>query len=294
MVRTEKSGCGAVELGAACLELRQWQKRAEQKGFVLPTGYGKLDKYLGGGLLPGGLYVIGARPAMGKTQFGLNLANKLCEGKGTGLIISMEMTTVQITARLLGIHSGLSAGRILMQSRDLTQEEWQKLNRGSSELLKRKLAIADGVSTLPEIETTARSIPGLTFLVIDYLGLIRSPGSRASRYEKLTEISGDLKRLAKRLGIPILLLAQLNRELAGRTDHRPQLSDLRDTGAVEQDADAVLLLHREDYYRKKSEETKVDDTTPVLLEVLLAKNRFGPTGTINMSFYLKPGRILNG
>lgn len=261
------------------------EQRENGKRNVIPTGYKNLDKALGGGFLRGGLYVIAARPGMGKTTFGLNIADNMQE---PALFISLEMSGNQITARRIARISDIPSNRILMGD-DLTEDEYRRIGTASNALYGSKVFMNRRmVAKVSEIGTMARCIKDLSLVVVDYIGLVKPEREGANRYEMVTEISGALKRLAMSLDVPILALAQLNREAESRKDKKPKLSDLRDSGAIEQDADGVLLLYRQDYY---DEEEEKDTGCPSLVECNIAKNRHGETGLVRFNGYLDISRF---
>lgn len=247
---------------------------------VVSTGYNSLDNALGGGLVDGGLYILGARPGCGKSTLGLSIAEKVAAAGTPVLFISLEMPVVQLTARRLAAETGVSTTRILLHS--LSDAENQMIADAMDKLHARQLFFnQERRATVSSIGVQARQVKHCGLVVVDYLGLIQhSPGK--SLYERVTETSNSLKRLALSLNIPILCLAQLNRELEGRKGP-PRLSDLRDSGAIEQDADGVLLLHRPQYEDKNG---------PTPLVVSVAKNRHGPAGSeLLFNWYLNNGRI---
>ena len=261
----------------------------ENGGGFVPTGFRRLDELLGGGLLNSGLYVLAARPGVGKTTFALDIADKIAES-GNVLFVSLEMDLNQLTAKRMSRISRVPASRILMQK--LTQAEREQIAGACSELCSHKLSVnLKPSATVDDIANMARRIKGLRCIVVDYFGLIRPLNLRSSRYEAMTDISGALKTPSRSLKVPVLVLAQLNRENMKRVDKRPNLSDLRDTGALEQDADGVIFLHRPDYYESKEEETQTDVTRPVLLQIILEKNRHSATGVCEAAFYLATGVI---
>lgn len=259
--------------------------RTRGKRNVVPSGYPKLDGLLGGGFLNSGLYIIAARPGMGKTTFALNIADQL---GGKVLFVSLEMSTEQITAKRLSRLSGLPSSALLMRDK-LSDADWQKVASAASALAKSGLVINRKMgATVAEIGLMARSVKGLTAVVVDYLGLIRS-NVKGARYEQVTQISADLKQLAISLDVPVLALSQLSRASEQRQDKRPGLSDLRDSGSIEQDADAVLLLYRSDYYEHSESKQQ---WTPSPVECVVAKNRHCKTGQVNFDAYLAACRIV--
>lgn len=259
--------------------------REAGKKNVLPSGFPNLDKVLGGGFLRGGLYIIAARPGMGKTTVALNLADNFTGGV---LFVSLEMSPEQLTAKRLARETGIPSNRLLM-GKGLSDDEYIKICSASSKLSGSGLTVNRRMgATVAEIAVMARSVHNLSAVVVDYIGLIQQKGA-GSRYEAMTEISGALKRLAISLNVPIIALAQLNRAAETRNDKRPSLADLRDSGAIEQDADGVLLLYRADYYQK--EKPTQNAWTPSLIECEVAKNRHAATGKTYFDGYLAVSRI---
>lgn len=249
--------------------------------------YKYIDRVLGGGLLNSGFYLLAGRPGMGKTTLGLNIVRKVAKRGLPVLFVSLEMSKEQITQKLLALETGLSTqelvGKMDAQAVDRVTEAATQIH-GLPLTLNRKPG-----ATVSDIANMARAVKGLAMICVDYVGLIEPDNKQVKRYEGVSQVSRDLKRLALRLNIPILGLAQLNREVTGRTDKRPVISDLRDSGGLEQDADGIILLHRPDYY---DPEYKHDPVTPVILEATIAKNRHGPTGKVTLDYYLTNGRIL--
>lgn len=259
---------------------RQDVDEGKSSGFI-QTGYRDIDNMLGGGLLCSGMYIMAARPGMGKTSMALNIADRVAERAGPVLFVSLEMDTEQIMAKRISRLCGVPSNRLLMGK--LTDQEARKMAEGTSKASQINMFInRKPAATVDDIASMARKVRGLKLIVVDYIGKI-SPGNRknAGRTEYMTEISGDLKTMARMFHVPVLALCQLNREVEKRTNREPQLSDLRDTGAVEQDADGVIFLYREDYY---SEKRGVDQFAPSPLEVILEKNRHGATGRCEMAF----------
>lgn len=253
----------------------------------IKTEYKYIDRVLGGGLLNSGFYLLAGRPGMGKTTLGLNIVRKVAKKGLPVLFVSLEMSKEQITQKLLALETGLSTqelvGKMDAQAVDRVTEAATQIH-GLPLTLNRKPG-----ATVSDIANMARAVKDLAMICVDYVGLIEPDNKQAKRYEGVSQVSRDLKRLALRLNIPILGLAQLNREVTGRADKRPVISDLRDSGGLEQDADGIILLHRPDYY---DPEYKHDPVTPVILEATIAKNRHGPTGKVTLDYYLTNGRIL--
>ncbi len=260
-------------------------REAGKRNFT-SSGFPKLDKILGGGFLNGGLYIIAARPGMGKTTVGLNLADNF---PGGVLFVSLEMSDNQITAKRVARVTGIPSNRLLSGS-DLTDREYEKICAATSKISESGVTANRRMgATVAEIAVMARSIHNLSAVIVDYLGLVQHKGAK-NRYEAITEISGALKRLAISLKVPVIALAQLNRAAETRSDKRPSLADLRDSGSIEQDADGVLLLYRADYYQKA--EKPKDYWEPSLIECEVAKNRHAATGKVNFNGYLALSRIV--
>lgn len=253
----------------------------------IKTEYKYIDRVLGGGLLNSGFYLLAGRPGMGKTTLGLNIVRKVAKKGLPVLFVSLEMSKEQITQKLLALETGLSTqelvGKMDAQAVDRVTEAVTQIHDLPLTLNRKTDA------TVSDIANMARAVKGLALICVDYVGLIEPDDKRAKPYEGVSQVSRDLKRLAMRLNIPILGLAQLNREVTGRSDKRPLISDLRDSGRLEQDANGIILLHRPDYYDPNY---KHDGISPVILEVDIAKNRHGPTGKVTLDYYLTNGRIL--
>lgn len=254
------------------------------------TGFYDLDKQLGGGMFRQGMYVVGARPGMGKTTLALNIAENIASADKPVLFVSLEMSRVQIISKRIAMASLLSYTDIMTGR--LRDYELKTADSILDRVITRPFAMTDKSSmTVAEILRAAKQVDGLQAVVVDYLGLVRpsEEAQKKPRYEQITEISAGLKAMAKSLDIPVLVLAQLNRESTNRAGSRPQLTDLRDSGAIEQDADAVVLLHRKDYY----EAVKDDYTAPDIeeIELIVAKNRHANTGVVKLEWHGKTGKI---
>lgn len=262
------------------------EKLAESKGEVtgLPTGWYDLDK-LTAGLHENQFMIIAARPAMGKTAFALNLATNVAINTGkTVALFNLEMGAEQLASRIIS-----SLGQIegyKLQTGKLLNEDWKRVSEAISQLENTNIFIDDtpGI-TIGEIRAKCRRLAssekGLSLVIIDYLQLI-SGGKNygANRQQEVSDISRALKTLAMELHIPVIALAQLSRAVEGREDKRPLMSDLRESGSIEQDADIVSFLYRDDYYNK---EARNDDNTSIS-ELIIAKHRNGPTATIELLF----------
>lgn len=252
----------------------------------LSSGFAKFDN-ITSGFQKGDFIIIAARPSMGKTAFVLNIAkNVSLGGHKTVAFFSLEMPKSQLVQRLL-CSTALIDSQKLRTGRLTTQKEWANLASAAGVLMDAPLYIDDtsGV-TAAEIRSKSRRLKaekGLDLIIIDYLQLMQSRGSRAgdSRQQEISEISRSLKSLARELNVPVIALSQLSRSVESRQDHRPFLSDLRESGSLEQDADMVAFLYREAYYNK---ELEADDARRNLTEIILAKNRNGPVGTVEMYF----------
>lgn len=270
----------------------------------LPTGFDYLDELLSG-LQPEEMMILAARPSMGKTAIALNIAEQLAFGGSTPWqhkkdavpvavgVFSLEMSRGALTQRLLSSRSGVDSSKL--RSGQVTDGEWEKLQRASGELAEAKIIIDDtpGMTVLA-LRAKARRMKqrhDIQCIVIDYLQLLTSPGSaRESRQVEVSEISRSIKALARELKVPVICLAQLNRGAEQREGNRPRMSDLRESGSIEQDADVVALLHRESYYHRG--DPAWDPTNPEfdednreklnMTELIIAKQRNGPTGTVKL------------
>jgi len=265
------------------------RERVDNEDGAVSTGFAPLDKMFSGGLLRSCVYVLAARPGMGKTTFALQIADHIAEGGGV-LFVSLEMSVEQLMAKRISRLTGIPSDRVLLQRID-SEAEYSKIVAAGQQLQTLHLHISGNPSvTVSAVKHMARRIPALRCIMIDYFGLLTTTEKRVSRYEAMTAISRDLKTLAGSLDVPIVVLAQLNRENTGRQDKRPQLSDLRDTGALEQDADSVIMLHRQDYYEMTEEPLGSHEAAE--LEIIVRKSRFGSVGTCKAGFFPATGRIV--
>lgn len=245
----------------------------------LATGLTGLDELLGG-LHPGNLTVLAARPAMGKSAFAQSIAHHVAHHDGRVLFASLEMSESEVTQRYLSGASGVTLD--LMRKGQLTERHWPPLLRAAAQADDARLSILDaGDLTLGALTSYARraahELGGLDLLVVDYLQLLRAEPPSGNRVEDVSAFSRGLKRLARQLDCPVLALSQLSRAVEARTDKRPLLSDLRESGSIEADADVVLMLYRDDYYDPDSERLGE-------LDVLIRKNRNGPLGELTLTF----------
>lgn len=248
----------------------------------LPTGFAALDDLLGGGLIKSGLITLAARPSMGKTAVGLAIASNVAKAGGRVLYISLEMSRPQLMARRLASRTGISFTRLLngsIQKDDI--QTWQTVGRGLTELSAEQLIISDNPCRVGDIELKARASMPLDLIVVDHMGIVTADrGEESNFYVSSTNRCKRLQQLAKSTGTPVLMLCQLNRAVESRDNKRPKMADLRDTGAVEECSDAVLLLYRDGYYQ----ENKPQPWEHQIIEVDVAKNRHGQTGTASLDF----------
>jgi replicative DNA helicase len=254
---------------------------SRNKGVVtgIPTGFIDLD-YRTAGMQPSDLILVAARPSMGKTAFVLNIAQYVAfKQNETVAIFSLEMSKEQLVNRLFSLESKVDSQHI--RTGNLTDPEWEKLIESAGIIGKSKLIIDDtpGIS-ISELRSKCRKYKlehGLKMIIIDYLQLMSGSGRTDSRQQEISDISRSLKALARELSVPVMALSQLSRAVEQRPDHRPMLSDLRESGAIEQDADVVMFIYRDDYYNKDTELKGV-------AEIIIAKQRNGPIGTINLAW----------
>ena len=255
------------------------EKASKNKGTVtgIPTGFIDLD-YKTSGFQPSDLILIAARPSMGKTAFVLNVAQNMAfkEGK-TVAIFSLEMSKEQLVNRLFSLESKVDSQAL--RTGNLTDEDWAKLIEGAAVVGKSNLIIDDtpGIS-IAELRSKCRKFKlehNLGIIIIDYLQLMSGGKRSESRQQEISEISRSLKAVARELNVPVVALSQLSRAVEQRPDHRPMLSDLRESGAIEQDADVVMFLYRDDYYNKDTDKKNI-------AEVIIAKQRNGPIGTVEL------------
>lgn len=244
------------------------------------TGFSLLDRVLAG-MGKSDLVLIGARPGMGKTSFALNIATNVAkQTKKAVCIFSLEMSAEQLVNRVLSSEALVNS--YALRTGELTPEDWEHLAVASGELSGCDILIDDTSGmTVTAMKAKLRRVQNLGLVVIDYLGLMQGDHHNDNRVQEVSEISRSLKIMAKELMVPVICCAQLSRGPESRTDKKPMLSDLRDSGAIEQDADTVIFLYRSEYY--KTDETANNQTTSIA-EVIIAKNRHGSTGNVNMGW----------
>lgn len=242
----------------------------------IPTGFAGLDRILTG-LNRTDLILIAARPGMGKTSFALNIAtNVAAKSDRTVAIFSLEMSREQLVERILSSDAGVQGSH--MRTGEMDTNDWVRLADSAQRISKAPIYIDDSAGiTVPEMKARLRRMRNVDLVIIDYLQLMSGTGRSDNRVVVISEITRSLKIMAKDLNVPIILLSQLSRGPERRTDHRPMLSDLRDSGSIEQDADSVMFLYRDAYYNRESEE-------PNVAECIVSKNRHGETGTIKMAW----------
>lgn len=272
---------GFVPIKQVALDVLERIEAASRSGGTvtgIPTGFIDLD-YKTSGMQPSDLVLLAARPSMGKTAFVLNLVDYVAVRKGLPcMVFSLEMSKEQLVNRMLSMESSVDSQKLRTGS--LTDADWDAVVEGIGIIGNSKLIIDDtpGIS-ITELRSKCRKMKlefGLSMVIIDYLQLMSGSGrSGDNRQQEISEISRSLKALARELNAPVIALSQLSRACESRQDHRPMLSDLRESGAIEQDADVVMFLYRDDYYNKDTEK-------PNVAEVIIAKQRNGPIGTVEL------------
>jgi len=263
---------------------------AKNKGSVtgIATGFLNLD-YMTAGMQPSDLVLIAARPSMGKTAFALNIASHVAfRLNKTIAIFSLEMSKEQLVNRLFSLQSNVDAQNL--RTGQLNDEEWEKLIEGAHTIGKSNLFIDDtpGIS-VTELRSKCRKLKAehnLSMIMIDYLQLMTGSGRTESRQQEISDISRSLKAVARELSVPVLALSQLSRAVEQRPDHRPMMSDLRESGAIEQDADVVMFIYRDDYYNHDTEKKNV-------AEIIIAKQRNGAIGTVELAWLPKLTKFAN-
>ena len=284
-IRSDGEKGGLEKLSSVLLQtfdrLDSLNREADESVRPVSTGIGDLDRVITG-LNRSDLIILAARPGMGKTSFALNIArNVACKSKKSVAFFSLEMSKEQLASRLLS--SEALVGGTKLRTGKLTDEEWQRLIPASDILKNANLYIDDtpGI-TITEMKSRLRRLRQIDLVVVDYLQLMSSTRRIDSRVNEISEITRSLKIMAKELNVPVITLSQLSRASEQRPDHRPQLSDLRDSGSIEQDADIVLFLYREGYYDKNSDDSAAPAVDMNSGECIVAKNRHGEMSTVKL------------
>lgn len=271
-------------------EFTRLQNVYDNKGVTtgISSGFTDFDQ-MTNGFNPSDLVILAARPAMGKTAFALNLALNAAKTNKSILIFSLEMSSSQLFQRFIAMEAGIGLQKI--RTGFLSENDWGRMGLASETLMKTQLNIADlPNATVMEIRTVARRMKAagkLDMILIDYLQLIKgSSGKNENRQQEISDISRALKGIARELDVPIIALSQLSRATEQRADRRPMLSDLRESGAIEQDADMVAFLYRDDYYNEESEAKGIT-------EIIIGKQRNGPVGTVKLRFFHELTKFAN-
>ena len=278
--------------------IKEIQELERNKGRLpgIETGFKKVDELLGG-LQKTDLIILAARPGVGKTAFALNIAAHAAQVGSKVMIFSLEMSDTQLGQRMLSMTSSVPMENI--RNGNITQDDWDCISDAQDSFERADLVIDDTSSVTPvEIKNKARRFKaekgGLDLIIIDYLQLMSMGSFKTEQREKeIGAITRSIKILAKELGCAVVLLSQLSRGPEQRADHKPQLSDLRDSGSIEQDADIVIFLRREDYYQDDDDPANVDPSTGLTCQVNIAKHRNGATGVINLAWIPKYTKFAN-
>ncbi|EGL18186.1 replicative DNA helicase [Paenibacillus chitinolyticus] len=254
----------------------------------IPSGFNDLDK-MTSGFQRSDLIIVAARPSVGKTAFALNIAQNVgVRAKETVAIFSLEMGAAQLVQRMICAEANVDATRL--RSGFLEGDDWEKLTMAIGSLSEADIYIDDSPSvTVADIRAKCRRLKqekGLGMILIDYLQLIQGRGKGDNRQQEVSEISRTLKQIARELNVPVIALSQLSRGVEQRQDKRPMMSDLRESGSIEQDADIVAFLYRDDYYDKESEKKNI-------IEIIIAKQRNGPVGTVELAFLKNFNKFVN-
>lgn len=291
-ISNRRSGSGFVLIRDVLMEVfDRVEMLHENKGGTsgIPTGFVDLDK-MTNGFQRNDLIIVAARPSVGKTAFALNIAqNVAVRAKETVAIFSLEMSAPQLVQRMICAEANLDAN--VMRTGDFKDDDWAKLTMGISSLSEAEIYIDDtpGV-TVADIRAKCRRLKkekGLGMIVIDYLQLIHGRGKAGeNRQQEVSEISRTLKQIARELEVPVVALSQLSRGVEQRQDKRPMMSDLRESGSIEQDADIVSFLYRDDYYNADTEKKNI-------IEIIIAKQRNGPVGTVELVFLKNFNKFVN-
>lgn len=272
----------------SCYEQVEHKYYNRDKTLGIPSGFTDLDK-MTAGFQKSDLIIVAARPSVGKTAFALNIGqNAAKKTKDAVAIFSLEMGAEQLVNRMLCAEGNIDANK--MRTGWLDSDDWGKVTMASGVLSELNIVIDDSPSmTVTEIRAKCRRMKrdhGLGLVIIDYLQLIQGRGRRENRNQEVSDISRSLKQLARELEVPVIALSQLSRGVEQRQDKRPMMSDLRESGSIEQDADIVAFLYRDDYYNQESEKKNI-------IEILIAKQRNGPVGTVELAFLKQYNKFVN-
>ncbi|WP_372516686.1 MULTISPECIES: replicative DNA helicase [Paenibacillus] len=281
-ISQRRSGSGFIAIRDVLMEVfDKVEFLYNQKGSTtgIKSGFTDLDK-MTSGFQRSDLIIVAARPSVGKTAFALNIAQNIgVREKETVAIFSLEMGAAQLVQRMICAEANVDAGR--MRTGFLEPDDWEKLTMAIGSLSEANIYIDDSPSvTVADIRAKCRRLKkekGLGMILIDYLQLIHGRGKGDNRQQEVSEISRTLKQIARELDVPVIALSQLSRGVEQRQDKRPMMSDLRESGSIEQDADIVAFLYRDDYYDKESEKKNI-------IEIIIAKQRNGPVGTVELAF----------
>ncbi len=291
--RNSKSYTSIKEVLITAFDMIEKLYQNKDKVSGIESGFIDLDQKISG-LNPGALIIVAARPAMGKSAFVLNIANFVAQHQKTPVMIfSLEMSKEEIANRILSAEAEVDSMKI-KNGNGLESDDWLKLGQASGRLSDLPIYIDDTPGlTAVELRAKCRKAKlekNIGLVIVDYLQLMEAKNKSVSRQQEISDISRSLKILAKELGVPVIALSQLSRATEARTDHKPMLSDLRESGAIEQDADIVMFIHREDYYNPDTDKKNI-------AEIIVAKNRSGQTGSVELAWlgqYTKFANLYRG
>ena len=290
--QVQRSGSSFISVQTAINEaIDRIQELAEHEGEItgIPTGFSDFDSKTAG-LQDSDLIIVAGRPAMGKTTFAMNIAeNAAIKSEKAVAVFSMEMSAVQLVMRLFSSLGGIDQTRL--RTGNLDEMDWPKLTSAMTLLHKSKIFIDETASLSPaELRARARRLKrehDIGLIIVDYLQLMAVPGSSENRATEIAEISRSLKAIAKELHLPVIAISQLNRALEQRPDKRPLMADLRESGSIEQDADLIIFIYRDEVYNKDQEDNKGK------AEIIIGKHRNGPTGKVDLAFQGQWLRFVN-
>ncbi len=286
-IASKKVGQSMVAMETVLYEVFESIEKRGQRG--IETDYFELDDMLNG-LQNGEMIIVAARPSMGKTSLAMNIVENVACRDVPCAVFSLEMSKQQLAQRMLCSRGRIDAHKLRRGM--LSAEEYQHLANVVGELAKAPIWVDDSPGLTPlELRAKARRLKlqhDIKLIMIDYMQLMDNPGPE-NRQQQISEISRNIKALARELNVPVMALSQLNRASEGRDGHRPRMSDLRESGSIEQDADVIMLLHREDYYKMSDPDFQPDN----IAEIIIAKQRNGPTGTVKLTFLNRATRFEN-